>query len=167
MIKKIAVVFVVLIIGIPLTTAVSTLELNHQLSAEYNAQNAFHSNDPPDWATHMFRGVIGMTNFRGRPLRPTHAIVGYCTESFSDTFIGVLAERNQTEPSGYLGGKIMGPFFLGRLSADRSNEKAMTIVGLGVHNETHFYYRFIGLRGPSLYLAGQYHPMEISNKLVN
>jgi len=160
MIKKIAIVFIVLIIGIPLTTSAFTLEPNNHLTTGNYEQNISPLNDPPDWATHQFIGVIGLTDFRGQPLRPSHITMGYCTESFSDTFVGVVTERNQTEPSGYLGGKVMGPFFLGRLSADRANERGMTIAGIGIHNETHFYYRFIGLRGPSLYFAGQYYPIE-------
>ncbi|MFO8078348.1 MAG: hypothetical protein R6U21_06895 [Thermoplasmatota archaeon] len=164
MIKKIAVVFVILIIGIPLTTAVSSLQISHhQSSIIGNEQSTPLCNDPPDWATHRFRGIVGITNLRGRPLRPIYSSTGYCTDSFSDKFVGVLVERNQTEASGYLAGKVFGSFFLGRLSADQSNEKAMTIVGIGTHNETHFYFRFIGMRGPSLYLAGYYHPLSIKN----
>ncbi len=163
MIKKIAVVFVILIIGIPLTTTVSSLQISHhQSSITSNVQQSTPlSNDPPEWATHMFRGIVGMTNSHGGPLRPLYSTAGYCTESFSDKFVGVLVERNQTEPSGFLAGKVFGSFFLGRLSADLSNEKAMTIVGIGTHNETHFYFRFIGMRGPSLYFAGYYQPLSI------
>ena len=161
MMKRTAAVFLVLIIGIPLTNAAYNVEDTDQIPTMNNEQNTFSLTDQPDWATHQFIAVIGMTNLRGWPLRPTHTVLGYCTESFSDTFVGVVVERNQTEPSGYLGGKVMGPFFIGRISTGGSNEKGMNLVGIGVSNETHFYYRFMGLRGPALYLTGRYQPIEI------
>ena len=42
---------------------------------------------------------------------------------------------------------------------DNSDQNSL-IVGLGGRNETHFYFRLMGIVGPTFYIAGIYKPIE-------
>lgn len=156
--KKISIIMVGFLLTIPLIGAVSSTELSKQHLKGEKLTTLL--NEPPEWATHYFRGVLGITNQYGRPVKPNFFLVGYCTESFSGRFIGAFTQQNHSEPLGYLTGRTNGPILIGRISGGDDQESAAGIVGIGVHNKTHFYFRFIGLRGPSLYMAGIYSPLE-------
>jgi len=115
-------------------------------------------NNPPDWATGSYRGVIGYTNMMGRPGRYQGYIAGYYENSeFKGKFVGVLARKNTTEPAGFIRGYTAGPFMIGFI-ADASSDRARPVVGIGLRNETHVYYRMMGLVGPTFYLACRYNP---------
>jgi len=42
---------------------------------------------------------------------------------------------------------------------DKSDQQSL-IVGLGVSNETHFYFRTMQIIGPNNYFVGKYFPLE-------
>lgn len=131
------------------------------------------NNDPPDWATHGFIGVLGVTDAMGKPQKPASIIAGYCQNEFKGKVAGVIAIREGEEniPKGYFAGQINGPFMFGILG-NITNEKKTFIVGLGFRNETHFYFRIMALVGPTFYISGKYMPLNSNNdkdllKIVN
>ncbi len=118
-------------------------------------------NNPPDWATHGFVGVLGITDNIGKPQEPVSIIAGYCQEEFKGKVAGIIAIREGEENiiEGYFAGQINGPFMFGILG-NTTTEKNTFIVGLGFRNETHFYFRIMALVGPTLYIAGKYMPLN-------
>ena len=118
-------------------------------------------NDPPEWATHGFVGVLGVTDAMGKPQKPVSLIAGYCQKEFNGKVAGVIAirEREENIPKGYFAGQITGPFMFGILG-NITIKKDTFIVGIGVKNETHFYFRIMALVGPTLYIAGKYMPLN-------
>ncbi|MCK5341819.1 MAG: hypothetical protein KAR20_00365 [Candidatus Heimdallarchaeota archaeon] len=156
MIKKIIVFFFVLGLLFPV---VSTAKISQSVSDEFeNSRTWYGILDIPDWATHEFRGVMGITDAMGHPLKPQRFVGGYCTDSFKGKFLGVIIERNQTEPHAFLGGSVMGPFLFG-LTGVLDNDERIPLVGIGGSNETHFYFRLMSIRGPTFYIAGMYEPL--------
>ena len=114
--------------------------------------------DPPEWATGYFYGIRGNTDNEGKPLKPTEYIVGYCSDDFKGKFAGAILNISTKDVTGYTGGNIIGPFMLG-IIGDNSGQQSL-IVGLGVSNETHFYFRTMAIVGPNNYLVGKYFPLE-------
>lgn len=123
-------------------------------SVEYTVET--EDMDQPDWATGGFRGVIGRTNANGRPAAYSGYIAGfYENEEFNGRFIGALARRNTSDPIGFIRGYIKGPFMIGFIGS-RDTDGTKPIVGIGVSNETHAYYRTMSLVGPTVYIACRY-----------
>jgi len=114
--------------------------------------------DPPEWATGYFCGVRGNTDNEGKPLEPNEYILGYCSDYFKGKFAGALLDIDTEDVIGYTGGKIIGPFMLGIIGG--KSEQQSLIVGLGVSNETHFYFRTMKIVGPNNYLVGKYFPLK-------
>lgn len=113
-------------------------------------------NDAPDWASGYFTGVVGVTTSMGRPTEYGGYIVGYyAEEGFKGRFAGLLAEKNATKINGGIVGYIAGPFLFGVLS-NTTTEKTTPLVGIGLRNETHLYFRMMGLVGPTFYMAASY-----------
>jgi len=137
-----------MVITVPLSTAVEPS------MASYACIPLF---DPPFWATHVFRGVIGQTDASGQPLDPDRYIGGYCSTSFKGRFYGGIMEPGASEPRGVLAGGIRGSVLVGIMAGRQGR---IPLVGIGGSNETHFYFRMISLRGPSLYIAGLYEPIQ-------
>ena len=113
-----------------------------------------YSDTPPDWATCSFVGVLGVTDQMGKPLPPSHAVVGYCQDNFKGRLVGAIAELNEKEPVGYIGTYVIGRFLLGKMGI--SNENQTLIIGIGGRNETHFYFRTMAIVGPTFYVTGIY-----------
>jgi len=107
--------------------------------------------DPPEWATYMFKGVIGPTDPNGKPTSYTHYVSGYCQKDFQGRFIGAIAQRNGSEVTGFIAGVSNGVLlhaYIGNLET----ENKILVVGLGRTNHTHCYYRLMPLIGPSIYI---------------
>ena len=143
----------------PLTMAFFLPTTDYMIEKIKNTEDPFLTiGDPPEWATGYFYGIKGNTDNEGKPLEPNEYIVGYCSDYFKGKFAGALLNIETEDVVGYTGGKIIGPFMLG-IIGDKSEQQSL-IVGLGVRNETHFYFRTMKLVGPNNYLVGQYFPLE-------
>ena len=104
--------------------------------------------DVPEWAEGNLTGLWGV-NVLGQPLEPIGWLYGfYGTYQFAAAFWVF----NESEISGYIGGLHIGPFLLGKIVFPDENETLF--VGLGGRNETHFYYRLMGIVGPTFYIYG-------------
>ncbi len=145
-----AAVFAILII--PMTSAVNIDKISDNKYQNYLS-------DPPEWASNYFYGVVGLTNQNGQPEDYKGITVGYCQNDFKGRFAGVIAENDEKTPKLFIGGKIAGPFLIGVIG-NISTEKYAGMVGIGFRNETHFYYRLMGIVGPTFYIAGKYHPIK-------
>ena len=113
---------------------------------------------PPDWANGNFSGVWGL-NLLGRPLPPAGWVAGYYSNMGVGRFVGVFAEFNATNVTGYLGGLFFGPFMVG-IVGNITTGNSTYFVGPGRHNETHFYWRLMGIVGPTYYMYGKYSRFE-------
>ena len=152
--KKIGVLIslMVLITMLPLTSAM-TIPLDNII-----IPNTVDS-DPPDWATGGFVGVLGLTNEMGRPESYRGYVAGYYEkEKFNGRFAGVIAQRNASEATGFIGGYIKGPFLIG-IIGNLSTREYKPIVGIGSTNQTHAYYRLMSLIGPTMYIACRYNSL--------
>ena len=109
---------------------------------------------PPNWATHYFYGIIGLTSYQGNPEEPKGVIVGSCTDNFKGKFAGIIADTEEHEPTGYILGYTGGPVLFGLIG--NTNEQKIPIVGIGLRNETGFYFRIMSIVGPTMYIAGLY-----------
>jgi hypothetical protein len=160
--KKILIIIClnVLFTSMPMSTAIIPSISEYQQIDQYiYAKTDQVNGDPPDWATGYFVGVIGVTNQMGKPgPRRGHIIGYYEKEGFKGKFAGVIARRNSTEASGFIGGYLSGRYMIG-IMGNISTRENSPIVGIGVNNETHMYYRLMGLVGPTFYIAGKYHPL--------
>ena len=146
----------IFLFGIPSTTAIFNQSIRNPTTQIIdNIEFVLRKDTPPEWASHGFVGFVGITDQVGRPMQPSHAIIGYCQDNFKGRFAGIIAELEEKEPRGYLVGRIIGPFMLG-LAANLTNEKHTFVVGLGGSNETHFYFRTMAFVGPTFYVAGKY-----------
>lgn len=147
------------IIGMPLTNAIFP-KITNQLNEKNQNITKFYStdNDPPEWATNYFIGVIGVTDVNGKPQPYTGYIAGYCEDDFKGRFFGILTEDIESEPKGFIGGRIVGLFLLGIISNYSGNQQTF-IAGLGLKNETHFYFRLMGIIGPTFYITGKFSPL--------
>ena len=145
--------------SMPLTTAFFLPTTDYMNEKIQNIKKSFSTiDDPPEWATGYFYGVRGNTDNQGKPLEPTEYIVGYCSDNFKGKFAGAILKINTEDVTGYTGGNIIGPFMLGIIN-DNLYQQSL-IVGLGGSNETHFYFRTMGIIGPNNYLVGKYFPLE-------
>lgn len=142
----------VVVTMLPLTSAMTIPTFNTTISDTLDA-------DPPEWATGRFVGVVGITNPMGRPQSYGGYVAGYYEkEEFKGRFAGVIERRNASEPTGYIGGYIRGPFLFG-IIGNLSTRDHKPIVGIGMTNETHAYFRLMSLVGPTFYIACRYHSL--------
>ena len=147
------------IISIILSTMILTIPTFVGATSTFpniNEMDYLSLNDIPDWATGNFIGLVGITSNFGNPGPYNGYIAGYYeNEGFKGKFVGALAKEDTNDLSGFIGGYLGGPFLIGILT-NSSADKMFPIVGIGASNETHFYYRIMGLVGPTMYIAGRY-----------
>jgi len=151
--KKVIIVGILLlfVIGIPMTSAVR-VDKTFFVKNLLNEKPATSIEDPPEWAIGNFTGIWGF-NVNGEPYEdPIGLVVGYYGNKL---FAGVLT--NTTAPNGWIWGFRFSVFMFGMVSNLEGTQKA-PIVGIGGFNETGFYYRFMGIVGPTFYMAGVYTP---------
>ena len=149
--KKISILIslLVFITMLPLTSAITFPIDTNNIPGTVDA-------DPPDWATGGFVGVLGLTNQMGRPESYRGYVAGYYQkEKFNGRFAGVISQRNASEVTGFIGGYIKGPFLIG-IIGNISTEEYRPIVGIGLTNQTHTYFRLMSLVGPTFYMACRY-----------
>lgn len=146
-----------------LIIAVSLVLLIPITSSTYNKEiisNNIHNflSDPPDWASNYFYGVVGLTDQNGRPQNHMGFTAGYCQDNFKGRFAGYISKDSDRDPEFFIAGKTTGFFLLG-IIGNISTEKYTGIVGIGMRNETHFYFRIMAIVGPTFYIAGKYLPI--------
>ena len=114
--------------------------------------NRFKSNDATEWDGN-FSGVWGL-NFLGKPLEPLGWVKGNYTHNIFVRFEGTYAMYNNTNTFG-ISSFIIGPFMLGRIW-NQTSENSTLFVGLGGINEntSEFYFRIMGIWGPTFYMYG-------------
>ncbi len=146
---------IVCIAAVTLALIVPVSGLQTPMLFETNAKQVYENSllDPPEWATHMFKGVVGVTNINGKPEDPTHFIIGYCQEDFQGRFIGGFVNRDTSEISGYIAGITSGLFLKGVISNEARDARTL-VVGLGRTNQTHCYLRVMPFVGPTIYIYG-------------
>ena len=139
-----------LLIGIPNTSAVYIKKPTYlsNIQNEYSYQT---QDEPPTWALGNFTGYWGL-NIVGQPGIPLGLVFGYY-----GAFRFVAVFTNTTAPNGYLVG-IRFSYFMFGIIANITGVQKTLFVGLGGSNETEtdFYYRIMGILGPTFYIAGTY-----------
>lgn len=145
-------IMTLLIAGIPITTAVS-VEKTTLIKNYRNEQSVQTLDDIPEWAIGNFTGVWGL-NLNGEPQEPVGLVLGYYDDH---RFAGVVT--NTTAPNGWIGGYRFSIFMIG-IVANINGEKKIPIIGIGIWNDEQFYYRFMSIVGPTIYIAGVYTPFE-------
>jgi len=151
--KKIFLILIIIsIIVLPTVTAIDINKIENNKLKSYLV-------DPPEWASNYFYGIVGATNQNGQPEDHKGVTIGYCQNNFKGKFAGVISEKDEKNPEIFIGGKISGPFLFG-IIGNISTEKYTGIVGIGFRNETHFYFRLMGILGPTFYITGIYKPIE-------
>jgi len=149
--KIFLIIAVVFIFSLPITSSVYPEEVISKNLQSFPL-------DPPEWASGYFYGIVGLTNQNGQPGNNRGVTAGYCQEDFKGRFAGIIAENSEKDPEIFITGKITGPFLFG-IIGNISKEKYNGIVGIGFRNETHFYFRLMGIVGPTFYMAGKYFPI--------
>ena len=160
--KKILITIAVclLIIGMPAMTAFPMTKQNIvQTQLKSRTPSVLYNDTPPDWAAGNFSGVWGLTIF-GIPLAPSGWIEGY----FANTpglgrLEGGYAEFNVTNATTILTGFMIWIFFLGGV-VNVATGNGTWVTGIGVANETHFYWRLNAIIGPSYYIHCEYSKFE-------
>jgi hypothetical protein len=117
---------------------------------------------PPDWAKGNFSGVWGLTVL-GVPLDPAGWIKGYYQHIGLGQFDGTYATFNETNATSFLKGIMLWIFFLGG-AGNIQTGKGTWVTGIGVANETHFYWRINAIIGPSFYIYCQYYAFSNETK---
>lgn len=132
---------------------------NHSIKLKNLNQQLMQNDTPPDWAKGNFSGVWGL-NFLGLPLKPAGWIKGYfANQPGLGRLEAEFAEFNVTNATGIIGGYMIWIFFLGFVgSAETGN--GTYVAGIGVANETHFYWRLNAIIGPSYYIHCEYTKFE-------
>jgi hypothetical protein len=113
---------------------------------------------PPSWATGNFSGVWGVT-ILGVPTAPLGWITGYYQTIGLGRLEAVYATFNETNATSFLKGIMLWIFFLGG-AGNIQTGNATWVTGIGVANDTHFYWRINAIIGPSFYILCSYTPFE-------
>jgi hypothetical protein len=159
---------IVVVIGIcflisvmPITTAISFPNRSQPISKIEKTQRFIFNDeksvctldDPPEWANGNFSGEWGIT-LLGLPVKALGWIEGYYQNIGFGRLEGYLAEFNKTA-STKISGVMLYVFFLGGVE-DISTGNGTFVSGIGIANETHFYWRISAIIGPSFYMACEY-----------
>ena len=150
----------VLLVGMPAFTA-APLQKNttHERRLPISAPQSFDNDTPPDWAAGNFTGVWGL-NLLGLPLPASGWVEGYfAIQPGLGRIEGEFAEFNVTNATGWLAGQMIWIFFLGGVGSVETGNGTW-VSGIGVANETHFYWRLNAIIGPSYYIHCEYSKFE-------
>jgi hypothetical protein len=160
--KKILLAIVIgfLLLGMPAILAHPMQNIRQAGTAILPRENISYTNDtPPDWAAGNFSGVWGV-NILGIPLPPIGWIEGYFSHAPGFGLLeGGYAEFNETNATNILGGLMIWIFFLGGVT-NIATGNGTYVSGIGVANETHFYWRLNAIIGPSFYIHCEYSKFE-------
>lgn len=151
-----------LMILVPVASALPVLnQQEHHLPITTRTSSASPLDSPPEWAEGNFSGVWGL-NILGQPLSPIGWVAGYYdVNGIIGRFEGIFDQFNVTNATGAIGGFFLGPFMFGKIM-NITTGNATGFVGLGGANETHFYWRIMGIIGPTFYMYGVYSKFENS-----
>ncbi|UCD13132.1 MAG: hypothetical protein JSW60_06110 [Thermoplasmatales archaeon] len=151
----------------PMTTAISMPKLSTEISKTENKlknysivekpSNIGVLDEPPNWANGNFSGEWGL-NLLGIPVTPLGWMEGYYQNIGFGRLEGVFAEFNETA-TGKISGIMLYVFFLGGVE-DIATGNGTFVSGIGVANETHFYWRISAIIGPSFYIYCEYTKFE-------
>ena len=161
--KKILIILGIcfLVIGMPAMTASPLQKLNHvrnQLPIK-NPSAVLNNDTPPDWAAGNFSGVWGL-NLLGFPLPASGWVEGYfANKPGLGRLEASFAEFNVTNATGLISGFMLWIFFMGGVSSVATGNGTW-VSGIGVANETHFYWRLSAITGPSYYIHCEYSKFE-------
>ena len=159
--KKIVLIALVvcIVLGSISSSTAAPLQKNRKIKELATQAIATMDNEtPPDWATGNFSGVWGVT-ILGVPLAPSGWITGYYQKIGLGRLEAVYALFNQTNATSYLKGMMLWIFFLGGAGSLLSGNVTW-VTGIGVANQTHFYWRINAIIGPSFYIHCQYTKFE-------
>ena len=138
----------------PLALGVSIQKTTPAQQSVTPQQPTILSDDPPEWAKGNFSGVWGITAL-GIPLPPAGWITGYYQVIGLGQLDAVYAEFNDTNATSFLRGIMLWIFFLGGAGSLATN-KTTWVSGIGVANDTAFYWRINAIIGPSFYIFCNY-----------
>ena len=158
-----------LLVGMPVTAAISTPIMSHaeskmntiekEMSLVERTNPTVTTEAPPDWANGNFSGVWGI-DIWGETHIPIGWLYGYYKRNMRiGFFAGVFATFEEENFSHYLAGFFFGPFMFGKVGeivGENETGNKTVFVGLGGYNETHFYWRIMGIKGPTFFMYGIY-----------
>ena len=149
-----------ILVGMSTASALPLPKLRHLEAKIPNTTYPVSNNDtPPDWAKGNFTGVWGL-NFLGIPLPPIGWIKGYFAHTPGwGRLEGGYAEFNVTNATNNLTGFMIWIFFLGGVT-NIATGNGTYVSGIGVANETHFYWRLNAIIGPTYYIHCEYTKFE-------
>ena len=149
-----------LLVGMPAMTAFPTEKIRHTRTIFPTISPISLDNDaPPDWAAGNFSGVWGL-NILGVPLPPAGWVKGYfANQPGLGRLEAGFAEFNVTNATGLIGGFMLWVFFIGGIQSVETGNGTY-VAGIGVANETHFYWRLNAIIGPSYYIHCEYSKFE-------
>jgi hypothetical protein len=144
-----------LILGMSTTTALPLQKAQHlQTHIQEPTTHTLINDTPPDWANGNFTGVWGV-NILGIPLAPLGWIEGYYQNIGLGQLYGEYAAFNITNATDYVSGIMLWIFFLGK-AGNLATGNGTFVSGIGIANETHFYWRINAIIGPSFYIFCEY-----------
>ena len=117
-------------------------------------QSTTLNDEPPAWAKGNFSGVWGVTVL-GVPFPPAGWITGYYQIVGLGNLDAVYATFNDTNATSFLRGIMLWIFFLGG-AGNLTTNKGTWVTGIGVANDTAFYWRLNAIIGPSFYILCNY-----------
>ena len=157
--KLLIIVGICLLIVVPTSTAVPMKVAQPDSVIPQTTQGYFDNETPPDWATGNFSGIWGL-NLLGQPLPPAGWVAGYYSfNGLVGRFEGVFDVFNETNATGAIGGFFLGWFMFGRIM-NVSTGNWTGFVGIGGANTTHFYWRIMGIVGPTFYMYGTHAALQ-------
>lgn len=149
-----------ILLTVPVMTA-STVHRTRNIKTPFAPESKpIAVNDtPPDWAAGNFSGEWGL-NILGVPLPPSGWITGYfANKPGLGRLEAGFAEFNVTNATGLIGGFMLWVFFIGGVQSVETGNGTY-VAGIGVANETHFYWRLNAIIGPSYYIHCEYSKFE-------
>jgi hypothetical protein len=149
-----------LLMTMPAMTAFPTEKIRHTRAIFPMTSPVSLDNDtPPDWAAGNFSGVWGL-NILGIPLAPAGWVKGYfANQPGLGRLEAGFAEFNITNATGVIAGFMIWVFFIGGVQSVETGNGTY-VAGIGVANETHFYWRLNAIIGPSYYIHCEYSKFE-------
>lgn len=147
-----------LLVAMPATMAVSLPKIyDIKTNIATNESSVSTVDEPPEWANGNFSGEWGLT-LLGIPITPLGWIEGYYQNIGFGRLEGVFGRPNCSE-EGKISGIMLYVFFLGGVENIETGNGTF-VTGIGIANETHFYWRISAIIGPSFYIFCEYTKFE-------
>ena len=171
--KKILIIGVcLLIMSMPLVSALSLPRLRSRSITTFETFNSFDEEEIPTWATGNVTGKWGI-EIINETSEENIIELGNITGYYSDRYVGLISGKiepyeNESNAT-YFEGIFLGPFILGRIGELKINIEEIgyyknynetIFVGIGEMNETEYHWRVLGLKGPIFYWDGEFQKFE-------